>query len=137
TEGTGRRSSGTHYTPKSLTEPIVQYTLEPLVYEGPAEGKPKGDWRLKSARDLLSLKVCDMATGSGAFLVQACRYLSERLMEAWQEAERGGTGKQANLDFDRSDAHPSPTPMRTPRITPFGDLARGRLNEQIIPEDVG
>jgi hypothetical protein len=34
TAGTDRRSSGTHYTPKSLTEPIVQYTLEPLVYVG-------------------------------------------------------------------------------------------------------
>ena len=27
--------------PESLTEPIVQYTLEPLVYVGPAEGQPK------------------------------------------------------------------------------------------------
>ena len=41
TAGTDRRSSGTHYTPGSLTEPIVQYTLEPLVYVGPAEGKPR------------------------------------------------------------------------------------------------
>ena len=41
TAGTDRRSSGTHYTPESLTEPIVQYTLEPLVYVGPAEGKPR------------------------------------------------------------------------------------------------
>ena len=48
TAGTDRRSSGTHYTPKSLTEPIVQYTLEPLVYEGPAEGKPKTEWKLKT-----------------------------------------------------------------------------------------
>ena len=30
TAGTDRRSSGTHYTPESLTEPIVRYTLEPL-----------------------------------------------------------------------------------------------------------
>src|SRR5207302_10569181 len=37
TAGTDRRSTGTHYTPRSLTEPIVQYTLEPLVYVGPAE----------------------------------------------------------------------------------------------------
>src|SRR5262249_2614108 len=95
TEGTDRRLSGTHYTPRSLTEPIVPYTREPLVYDGPAEGKPREQWRLKSARELLSLKVCDMATGSGAFLVEACRYLSERLMEAWEEAERGGSGKQA------------------------------------------
>ena len=47
TAGTDRRSSGTHYTPESLTEPIVRYTLEPLVYVGPAEGKPRDQWRLK------------------------------------------------------------------------------------------
>ena len=41
TAGTARRSTGTHYTPPSLTEPIVQYTLEPLVYIGPAEGLPQ------------------------------------------------------------------------------------------------
>ena len=87
TAGTDRRSSGTHYTPRSLTEPIVQYTLEPLVYIGPAEGKPKEEWKLRSARELLDLKICDMACGSGAFLVQACRYLSELLVEAWEQAE--------------------------------------------------
>lgn len=38
TTGTDRRSSGTHYTPRELTEPIVKHTLEPLVYVGPAEG---------------------------------------------------------------------------------------------------
>ena len=87
TAGTDRRSSGTHYTPQSLTEPIVQYTLEPLVYVGPAEGMPEEEWKLRSAKELLALKICDMACGSGAFLVQACRYLSERLVEAWEEAE--------------------------------------------------
>ncbi len=76
TAGTDRRSSGTHYTPRSLTEPIVQYTLEPLVYVGPAEGKPKNEWKLKSAKELLELKICDMACGSGAFLVQAARYMA-------------------------------------------------------------
>jgi hypothetical protein len=88
TAGTDRRSSGTHYTPRSLTEPIVKYTLEPLVYVGPAEGKPKGEWKLKSAKELLDLKICDMACGSGAFLVQAARYMSERLLETWDEAKK-------------------------------------------------
>jgi hypothetical protein len=135
TEGVDRRASGTHYTPRSLTEPIVQYTLEPLVYDGPAEGKPKGEWRLKSARDLLSLKVCDMATGSGAFLVQACRHVSERLLEAWEEAERTcGAGKQGSLDFEGKGEAVQP-PKGPPRITPFGDAAQGRLDEQIIPEE--
>lgn len=87
TAGVERRMTGTHYTPRSLTEPIVQHTLEPLVYDGPAEGKPQGEWKLRPASDLLDLKICDMAMGSGAFLVQACRYLSERLVEAWELAE--------------------------------------------------
>lgn len=87
TSGTDRRSSGTHYTPRSLTEPIVRYTLEPLVYIGPAEGKPENEWKLRSAKELLDLKICDMACGSGAFLVQACRFLAALVVEAWEQAE--------------------------------------------------
>jgi hypothetical protein len=90
TLGAGRRETGTHYTPKLLTEPIVQNTLEPLVYIGPAEGKPRTEWRLKSPALLLALKICDMAMGSGAFLVQVCRWLAERLVEAWDAEEKAG-----------------------------------------------
>ncbi len=115
TAGTDRRSSGTHYTPRSLTEPIVQYTLEPLVYVGPAEGKPKGEWKLKSAKELLELKICDMACGSGAFLVQAARYMAERLLEAWDNAKK---------------ADPN-----TPGITPEGMPSTGKTNEALIPDD--
>ncbi len=115
TAGTDRRSSGTHYTPRSLTEPIVQYTMEPLVYVGPAEGKPKGEWKLKLAKELLELKICDMACGSGAFLVQAARYMAERLMEAWDEA------KEANSNV--------------PGITPEGLPSTGKTNEALIPDD--
>lgn len=115
TEGTTRRSTGTHYTPRSLTEPIVQHTLEPLVYIGPAEGKPKEEWKLRSAKDLLDLKICDMACGSGAFLVQACRYLSELLVEAWEQAEA---------------AHPD-----APGITPEGTASSGAIGETLLPKD--
>ncbi len=80
-----RRSSGAHYTPPSLTEPIVRYALEPVVYRGPAEGVAEADWELKSPSELLELKVGDIAMGSGAFLVAACRYLADRLVEAWQQ----------------------------------------------------
>lgn len=90
TTGTDRRETGTHYTPKSLTEAIVNQTLEPVVYVGPAEGKPRDEWALKSPAELLALKICDPAMGSGAFLVQACRYLSERLVEAWEVAGKRG-----------------------------------------------
>lgn len=115
TQGSNRRETGTHYTPRSLTEPIVQYTLEPLVYEGVAEGKPKEQWRLKSAKELLQLKVCDMAMGSGAFLVQTCRYLAERLVEAWEGLERENPGKVV--------------------IAPEGTLSKFRPDECPIPKD--
>lgn len=85
-----RRETGTHYTPKSLTERIVEETLTPLVYDGPAEGAPRAEWKLKTPEKLLDLKVCDPAMGSGAFLVQACRFLSARLAEAWSIEEAEG-----------------------------------------------
>ncbi|WP_312528694.1 Eco57I restriction-modification methylase domain-containing protein [Paracoccus sp. (in: a-proteobacteria)] len=88
--GADRRESGTHYTPKSLTEKIVAETLTPVAYRGPAEGKAPEEWELKSAEELLDLKICDPAMGSGAFLVQACRWLSDRLVEAWAAAEANG-----------------------------------------------
>jgi hypothetical protein len=115
TEGTDRRSSGTHYTPRILTEPIVQYTLEPLVYLGPAEGKPKEEWKLHTPAELLKMNICDMACGSGAFLVQACRYLAERLVESWEIAEKD---------------HPG-----IPGITPEGTASTGKSGENLIPKD--
>ncbi|HOV77597.1 MAG TPA: N-6 DNA methylase, partial [Sedimentisphaerales bacterium] len=90
TLGADRRETGTHYTPKSLTESIVETTLEPVAYIGPAEGKPREEWKLKTPAELLELKICDPAMGSGAFLVQACRWLAERLVEAWAAEEAAG-----------------------------------------------
>lgn len=89
--GADRRESGTHYTPKSLTENIVEETLTPIVYRGPAAGAARENWKLKSADELLDLKVCDPAMGSGAFLVQACRWLADRLVEAWSDMEAAGS----------------------------------------------
>ncbi len=131
TAGTDRRSSGTHYTPRELTEPIVKYTLEPLVYVGPAEGLPKAEWKLKPSRELLDLKICDMACGSGAFLVQACRYLSERLLEAWEQSEKEAQVGHQNTLFEKKDR-----PVSTVRITPYGLASQGGLYEQLVPLDL-
>lgn len=101
TLGADRRETGTHYTPKSLTESIVTTTLEPVVYVGPADGKPRKEWTLKSSRQILDLKVCDPAMGSGAFLVQVCRYLGEKLVEAWLNEE--AAGKAITVDGEALD----------------------------------
>jgi hypothetical protein len=115
TKGSERRSSGTYYTPPSLTEPIVKHALDPLVYIGPAEGFAETEWKLKSAKEILDLKVCDMAMGSGAFLVQVCRYLAEKLVEAWGDAE----SKNPDAFI----------------VTPEGDLSTGSAAERLLPAD--
>jgi N-6 DNA Methylase len=70
-----RRRTGSHYTPRSLTQPIVQHALEPAFERIGPDAKPD---------EVLALKICDPAMGSGAFLVEACRALGERLVAAWR-----------------------------------------------------
>ena len=81
-----RRASGTYYTPRSLAEEVVQYALDPVAYDpGPADEADPEKWKLKSPNELLDLNIADIAMGSGAFLVAACRYLAARLLEAWED----------------------------------------------------
>jgi hypothetical protein len=73
-----RRRSGSHYTPRALTEPIVRTALAPILARlRGADGRPPRPERI------LDLKVLDPAMGSGAFLVEACRQLGDALVEAW------------------------------------------------------
>lgn len=113
TTGSDRRETGTHYTPKSLTEAIVAETLTPIAYVGPAQGTPRADWALKSPAELLDLKICDPAMGSGAFLVQACRWLADRLVEAWAQAEARGSTVGADGRVVVADASSEPMPRDT------------------------
>lgn len=84
TESPRRRNTGTHYTPRSLAHRVVARALEPLVYSpGPVDTDNRSKWTLKSAEEILALKVADIAMGSGAFLVSAAHYLADRLVEAW------------------------------------------------------
>jgi len=86
---TRRASTGTHYTPRSLAEDVADNALEPLVYRpGPLETTDRGTWRIRPSTEILDLTVADIAMGSGAFLVAACRYLADRLIEAWQAEGR-------------------------------------------------
>jgi hypothetical protein len=123
TTGSDRRETGTHYTPKSLTEAIVAETLTPIAYVGPAQGTPRTDWALKSPAELLELKICDPAMGSGAFLVQACRWLADRLVESWAQAE--AQGRAVGIDGRVVDADASIEPL--PRDTEARTIVARRL----------
>ncbi|TCR23997.1 DNA methyltransferase [Streptomyces sp. BK205] len=97
-----RRDTGTHYTPKPLAEEVVEHTLAPLCFSpGPAEGAAPGVWQPKKAEELLKLRVLDPAMGSGAFLVSACRYLSDRVVEAWLREDE--LPSEIAKDVDRDD----------------------------------
>ncbi len=123
TTGSDRRETGTHYTPKSLTEVIVAETLTPIAYVGPAQGTPRTGWALKSPAELLELKICDPAMGSGAFLVQACRWLADRLVESWAQAE--AQGRAVGIDGRVVDADASIEPL--PRDTEARTIVARRL----------
>ena len=72
--GEERRKSGSHYTPQQLTRPLVAKAFEPHFVKMGAKPDPDS---------VLSMTVCDPAMGSGAFLVEATRQLSDKLLEAW------------------------------------------------------
>jgi hypothetical protein len=81
---TRRAATGTHYTPRDLAEDVVNNALEPLLYRpGPLETAERNDWQIRPSSEIQALRVADIAMGSGAFLVAACRYLADRLLDAW------------------------------------------------------
>jgi hypothetical protein len=69
-----RRRSGSHYTARSFTNPIVRKTLEPILDRLGRHPRPE---------TLLDLKICDIAIGSGAFQVEVCRQLADELVSSW------------------------------------------------------
>ncbi len=87
--GLERRRTSSHYTPRSLSAPIVSRTLDPLI--ACLGEEPKSE-------DLLLLTICDPAMGSGAFLVEACRYLADHVVAAWTREGRFELIADANDD---------------------------------------
>ena len=123
TQAVDRRSSGTYYTPRALAEEVVRHTLDPIVYDpGPAQEADAAKWKLRPARALLELKVCDIAMGSGAFLVAACRYLAARLLEAWS------TDMPGTVDRDPPTATYATAPV------PADPLEREALAHRLVAE---
>ncbi|WP_296447395.1 DNA methyltransferase [Vulcanococcus sp.] len=84
-----RRRSGSHYTPRALTEPIVAEAFRPWLER--CNHQP-------TAEQILALKVCDPAMGSGAFLVAVCRFLAGWLIQAW---ERDGYPDDFRQEWDK------------------------------------
>jgi len=87
--GGTRKGAGTFYTRPGLAVPTVHRTLRPLAYSPPfgPDGKPDFDappsaWSPRKPEEILALKVCDPACGSGTFPVAALRFLTQAVFEA-------------------------------------------------------
>ncbi|MHB1624613.1 MAG: Eco57I restriction-modification methylase domain-containing protein [Candidatus Dormibacteria bacterium] len=115
---TRRSATGAHYTPRSLAEEVVQHSLEPLCYRpGPLETLARERWVLRPSTDLLALRVADIAMGSGAFLVAACRFLADRVVEAWDtEGDTEATAALGRRGPQTSDTEVEGVLLRARRL---------------------
>lgn len=83
TETANRRDTGTAYTSPEFAAEIAHHALEYLVYEpGPHNEEDESKWQIKQPAEILRLRVCDPAVGSGAIVVAAVRFLADKLIES-------------------------------------------------------
>ena len=125
--GGTRKGSGTFYTRPGLAVPTVQRTLRPLAFDPPLgeDGKPNADapavqWTPKPPEQILALKVCDPACGSGTFPLAALRFLTDALYLALRHHQR------IEPDGDAALIH-------LLRIGADGEPANERLGDEFIP----
>ena len=97
-----RKNSGSYYTPDDLVGLIIKETIEPLIEQRVHAFKDEAEKlgaepnnvdfisRLKRydpAENILDLKICDPAMGSGHFLVNLVDHLADHVITAMAEAE--------------------------------------------------
>ena len=73
--GVDRANSASYYTPEVLTRTLVEESLKERLQ----------DFGPEHADDILSLKICEPAMGSAAFLVEAIDQLAHRYLELKQK----------------------------------------------------
>jgi hypothetical protein len=95
--GSGRKSTGSYYTPHAFVRFLVRETLAPQIQSRSPDEDP-------NPLAILSLKAVDPATGSGHFLVEACRFLGEALYAACRLCDEHATAADAAGDTVRAEA---------------------------------
>lgn len=90
--GLDRKSTSSYYTRPDLVQNLIRTTLEPVIKERIAKlGNMDG---AEKAKDLLNMKVCDAASGSGHIVLAMARTI------AWYVCTlRTGEDNPASLDY--------------------------------------
>ncbi|MBN1233296.1 MAG: restriction endonuclease [Candidatus Coatesbacteria bacterium] len=70
-KGNERSTTGSHYTPDELVQPLIRHSLDYIIEEKRKEADVE--------KALLSIKVCDIASGSGHMLLNAARRIGLEL----------------------------------------------------------
>ena len=141
--GGTRKGAGTFYTRPQLATPTVRRTLQPLVYDAvhtevdPRTGLSEVvEWVPKRPADILALKMCDPAMGSGSFLVGALRYLTDALFASLyhhrliERAEDGGVPRMA--DGEISEVLSDELLKLNPAHEGFEEALRAQLKRHIV-----
>lgn len=89
--GIGRKASGSYYTPHAFVRFLVEQTLGPICDERSSKDSPQ------PAR-LLDVNILDPAMGSGHFLVEACRFLGDKLYEACRLCDDRAVEREAEAE---------------------------------------
>lgn len=141
--GGTRKGTGTFYTRPQLAIPTAQRTLRPLAYDPvtaatdeEATTSQRTEWTPKKPEEILALKVCDPAMGSGSFLVAALRFLTDALYESLHyhgriEEHDGSTlcqliyGERSHVSL----VEPLPIPVSHPE---FEERLKARLKRHVV-----
>jgi hypothetical protein len=141
--GGTRKGAGTFYTRPQLAAPTVRRTLQPLAYDAvrTAVDDRTGletvvEWLPKRPEDILALKVCDCAMGSGSFLAGALRYLTDALVASLfhhkliERADNGGVPRMA--DGQISELLSDELLKLNPAHEGFEEALRAQLKRHIV-----
>jgi hypothetical protein len=126
-EGNTRKGTGTFYTRPQLAGPIARRALRELAYIGDVPRTPE---------EILALKVCDPACGSGSFLLSALRFLTEALVKSLYHYQRlvpNPTGVIVRLADGQAATQLSDETIPKPIGDPdFDDYLRAYLRRYIV-----
>ena len=141
--GGTRKGAGTFYTRPQLAAPTVRRTLQPLAYEAvrsEIDARTGLDsvveWAPKKPEQILALKVCDPAMGSGSFLASALRYLTEALTQSLfhhkliERSEDGGVPRMA--DGKLAELLSDELTKLNPKDDGFEEALRSQLKRHIV-----
>jgi hypothetical protein len=141
--GGTRKGAGTFYTRPQLVAPTVRRTLQPLAFEPVSShiNEKTGlteviEWRPRRPEEILALKLCDPAMGSGSFLVGGLRFLTDALVQSLyfhgriQRHLDGGLARLA--DGNAAEGLGDELLPFPPDHEAFEDALRARLKRHVV-----